>query len=41
VTTALQDLAGAGLVTRDDSRGWLLHGEPPRELRDLRAQVAG
>jgi CRP/FNR family cyclic AMP-dependent transcriptional regulator len=41
VTSALRDLAAAGLVTRGDGRRWLLHGEPPRELRDLRAQVAG
>jgi CRP/FNR family cyclic AMP-dependent transcriptional regulator len=41
VTSALRDLAAAGRVTRDDNRRWLLHGEPPHELRDLRAQVAG
>jgi CRP/FNR family cyclic AMP-dependent transcriptional regulator len=41
VTSALRDLTAAGLVTRGDRRGWLLHGEPPSELRDLRAQVAG
>jgi CRP/FNR family cyclic AMP-dependent transcriptional regulator len=41
VTSALRELAAAGLVTRRDRRRWLLHGEPPRELHDLRAQIAG
>jgi hypothetical protein len=41
VTTALQELASRGLVTRGEGRRLLLHGDPPSELRELRAQVAG
>jgi CRP-like cAMP-binding protein len=41
VTTALQELAARGLVTRGEGRRLLLHGDPPGELRELRAQVAG
>jgi CRP/FNR family cyclic AMP-dependent transcriptional regulator len=33
VTTALGKLMHAGSVTRRDNGNWVLHGEPPRELR--------
>jgi CRP/FNR family cyclic AMP-dependent transcriptional regulator len=33
VTTALGKLTQAGSLTRRDNGNWVLHGEPPRELR--------
>ena len=36
VTTALGELARAGLVSRRESGDWVLHGRPPRELRHHR-----
>ncbi len=33
VTTALGKLTHAGALTRRDNGNWVLHGEPPRELR--------
>ena len=33
VTTALGKLTHAGLLNRRDNGNWVLHGEPPRELR--------
>jgi len=39
VSTALGALRDQGLVERIES-GWLLHGDPPVELHDLRARVA-
>ena len=39
VTTALGQLADEGKVTRRDSGGWLLHGEPPEELQAVRHLV--
>jgi CRP-like cAMP-binding protein len=41
VTSALRNLRAGGLVTRGPAGSWLLHGEPPGQLYDLRAQVAG
>ena len=29
VTTALRSLSGGGAVSRDESGGWVLHGDPP------------
>lgn len=40
VTTALQELSGRAVIVRNADRNWLLRGEPPRELHDIRAQVA-
>jgi hypothetical protein len=37
VSTALSELARRGTVVRRSDRAWLLCGEPPQELRDLRA----
>jgi CRP/FNR family cyclic AMP-dependent transcriptional regulator len=39
VSTALGGLRDQGLVERSD-RGWLLRGEPPAELHELRERVA-
>jgi CRP/FNR family transcriptional regulator, cyclic AMP receptor protein len=39
VSTALGTLRDQGLVERTEG-GWLLHGDPPAELHDLRARVA-
>jgi CRP/FNR family cyclic AMP-dependent transcriptional regulator len=39
VTTALRSLREQGLVTRTEE-GWILSGEPPVELHELRARVA-
>jgi CRP/FNR family transcriptional regulator, cyclic AMP receptor protein len=39
VSTALGALRDQGQVERVES-GWLLHGDPPAELHDLRARVA-
>jgi CRP/FNR family transcriptional regulator, cyclic AMP receptor protein len=39
VSTALGSLRAQGLVERTEG-GWMLHGEPPRELHDLRVRVA-
>src|SRR5919198_5394550 len=39
VSTALGALREEGLVERTEE-GWLLHGDPPRELHELRARVA-
>lgn len=33
VTTAMGELTRAGLVSRGADRNWLLHGEPPEEIR--------
>jgi CRP/FNR family cyclic AMP-dependent transcriptional regulator len=33
VTTALNQLEESGLISRREGGGWLLHGEPPRELQ--------
>jgi CRP-like cAMP-binding protein len=38
VSTALSELARQGTVTRRSDRAWLLAGEPPQELRDLRGR---
>lgn len=38
VTTALGELADAGMVVRRDDGCWLLCGEPPNELRRLKAE---
>jgi CRP-like cAMP-binding protein len=40
VTTALGALAGEGRVTRRDDGTWLLHGEPPADLRIAAAEHA-
>jgi hypothetical protein len=40
VTTAVGELATAGLASRRPDGSWLLHGEPPDDLRDVRALVA-
>jgi CRP/FNR family transcriptional regulator, cyclic AMP receptor protein len=39
VSTALGVLRSQGLVERTED-GWLMHGDPPGELHDLRARVA-
>ena len=39
VSTALGALRDQGLVERTEG-GWLLHGDPPGELHDLRLRVA-
>jgi CRP/FNR family transcriptional regulator, cyclic AMP receptor protein len=39
VSTALGTLRGQGLVERTEG-GWLLHGEPPAEMHELRELVA-
>jgi hypothetical protein len=39
VSTALGALRDDGLVERIED-GWLLRGEPPQELHDLRSKVA-
>jgi CRP/FNR family transcriptional regulator, cyclic AMP receptor protein len=39
VSTALGALRERGLVERSDG-GWLLHGDPPGELHELRARIA-
>ncbi len=36
VTTALGGLTDAGSLTRRENGNWVLHGEPPRELRHHR-----
>jgi hypothetical protein len=41
VTTALGELARAGLVERRPDGSWLLHGEPPAELSDTERRVSG
>ncbi|HTP22121.1 MAG TPA: helix-turn-helix domain-containing protein [Solirubrobacteraceae bacterium] len=33
VTTAMGELARAGLITRGEDRFWVLHGDPPLEIR--------
>jgi hypothetical protein len=38
VSTALSELARQGRVTRRSDRTWLLAGEPPQELQDLRGR---
>ena len=40
VTTALGELRRDGLVSRRDSGEWVLHGEPPEELRHHRLVAA-
>jgi hypothetical protein len=40
VTTAVGELATAGLASRRPDGSWLLHGQPPDDLRDVRALVA-
>jgi hypothetical protein len=40
-TTALGELGSAGVVERLPDGAWLLHGDPPRELDELRADAAG
>jgi CRP/FNR family transcriptional regulator, cyclic AMP receptor protein len=41
VTLALSALRERGLVERDAEHVWRLHGRPPGELDDVRAQAAG
>ncbi len=41
VSASLGKLAEEGLVSRRDDRTWLLHGDPPEELRDMRARREG
>jgi len=41
VTLALSTLRERGLVERDADHLWRLHGRPPGELDDVRAQAAG
>jgi CRP/FNR family transcriptional regulator, cyclic AMP receptor protein len=41
VTLALSTLRERGLVERGPGHVWLLHGRPPGELDDVRAQAAG
>jgi CRP/FNR family transcriptional regulator, cyclic AMP receptor protein len=41
VTLALSTLRERGLVERDTDRIWRLHGAPPGELDDVRAQATG
>jgi CRP/FNR family cyclic AMP-dependent transcriptional regulator len=40
VTTAMGDLARAGVLSRRDTGEWLLHGSPPDELRHHRLAAA-
>jgi CRP/FNR family transcriptional regulator, cyclic AMP receptor protein len=40
VTTAMGDLARSGTVSRRDDGTWLLHGDPPTELRHHRLVAA-
>jgi len=40
VSLRLASLAAAGQLERRPDRTWLLCGEPPRELRDMRARAA-
>jgi CRP/FNR family transcriptional regulator, cyclic AMP receptor protein len=40
VTTALGELSRAGSLSRRDDGAWVLHGEPPRELRHHRLATA-
>jgi DNA-binding GntR family transcriptional regulator len=40
VTTALRQLTSEGLVSRCADGTWMLHGEPPATLAELRAAVA-
>lgn len=40
VTTAMGELARAGLVSRDQDRLWVLHGNPPGEIRSHRFVAA-
>ncbi len=41
VTTALGKLTQAGSLTRRENGNWVLHGEPPRELRHHRLAGVG
>ena len=41
VTLALSTLRERGLVERDAEHVWRLHGRPPGELGEVRAQAAG
>ena len=41
VTTALRQLTSEGLVSRSADGTWMLHGDPPETLEELRAAVAG
>jgi CRP/FNR family cyclic AMP-dependent transcriptional regulator len=41
VTLALSTLRERGLVERDADQVWHLHGNPPSELSDIRAQATG
>jgi CRP-like cAMP-binding protein len=36
VTTALNQLEAAGHISRRDAGGWVLHGDPPKDLRGHR-----
>ena len=36
VTTALSQLEASGRVSRRDGGGWLLHGDPPKDLERMR-----
>lgn len=40
VTTALRSLREEGLVERCEDGSWLLHGDPPENLRVLRERSA-
>jgi CRP/FNR family cyclic AMP-dependent transcriptional regulator len=40
VTTALGDLTKAGAISRRESGHWLLHGQPPEQLRGHRLAAA-
>ena len=40
-TSALGELANQGWIERLDAGGWLLHGDPPPELEQVRAEAQG
>jgi len=40
VTTAIGELTRAGLVSRGEDRTWVVHGDPPEELRNNRVMAA-
>ncbi len=41
VTAAVRELTGAGLIESQPGSRWLLHGEPPEELRAMHEHAAG
>jgi hypothetical protein len=40
-TSALGELAAQGFIERQETGGWLLHGDPPPELDQVRADAHG